>query len=73
MLAKLAVHKLICIDREKKSEAFCFTNRVRYFLGRALNLNQSEARKHCLLTSDWLKLDTLPLLKTNYLLIHKID
>ena len=34
--------------------------RVRYFRGRISNFNQSEARKHCFLVSDWLKFETLP-------------
>ena len=35
-------------------------NRVRYFRGRVSNFNQSEARKHCFLASDWSKFETLP-------------
>ena len=31
-------------------------NRVRYFRGRVTNFYQSEARKHCILDSDWLNL-----------------
>ena len=34
-------------------------NRVRYFQGRVINFNQSEARKQCFLASDWLKLENL--------------
>ena len=34
--------------------------RVRNFRGRVSNFNQSEARKHCFLASDWLKFETLP-------------
>ena len=34
--------------------------RVRYFRGRVSNFNQSEARKHCFLASDWLTFETLP-------------
>ena len=30
-------------------------NEVQYFRGRVPNFNQSEARKHCLLASDWLR------------------
>ena len=34
--------------------------RVRYFRGIDSNFNQSEARKHCFLASDWLKLFSQP-------------
>ena len=34
--------------------------RVRNFRGRVSYFNQSEARKHCFLASDWLKCETLP-------------
>ena len=34
--------------------------RVRYYRGRISNFDQSEARKHCFLASDWLKFVTLP-------------
>ena len=34
--------------------------RVRNFRGRVSNFNQSEARKQCVLASDWLKFVTLP-------------
>ena len=34
--------------------------RVRNFRGRVSYFNQSEARKHCFLASDWLKCKTLP-------------
>ena len=37
-----------------------FTYRVRNFRGRVSNFNQSEARKQCVLASDWLKFVTLP-------------
>ena len=33
---------------------------MRYFRGRVSNFNQPKARKHCFLTSDWLKFETLP-------------
>ena len=33
--------------------------RVRNFRGRVSNFNQSEARKQCVLASDWLKFRTL--------------
>ena len=35
-------------------------NRVRYFWGRVSNFDQSEARKQCILASDWLEFETLP-------------
>ena len=35
-------------------------NGVRYFRGRVSNFNQSEARKHCFLASNWLKVVALP-------------
>ena len=35
-------------------------NRVRNFRGRVSYFNQSEARKHPFLASDWLKYETLP-------------
>ena len=35
-------------------------NRVRNYRGRVSNFNQSEARKHCFLVSDWSKFETLP-------------
>ena len=34
--------------------------RVRNFRGRVTNFDQSEARKHCFLDSDWSKFVTLP-------------
>ena len=34
--------------------------RVRNFRGRVSYFNQSDARKHCFLASDWLKYETLP-------------
>ena len=34
--------------------------RVRNYRGRVSNFNQSEARKHCFLASDWSKFETLP-------------
>ena len=34
--------------------------RVRNFRGRVSYFNQSEARMHCFLASDWLKCETLP-------------
>ena len=34
--------------------------RVRYFRGRVLYFDQSEARKMCFLAFDWLKFETLP-------------
>ena len=34
--------------------------RVRYSRGRVSNYHQSEARKHCIPASDWLKFVTLP-------------
>ena len=33
---------------------------IRYYRGRVTIFNQSEARKHCSLPSDWLKFETLP-------------
>ena len=37
-----------------------FGYRVRNFRGRVSYFNQSEARKHPFLASDWLKYETLP-------------
>ena len=37
-----------------------YVYRVRDYRGRVSNFNQSEARKHCFLASDWLKFETLP-------------
>ena len=34
--------------------------RVRNYRGKVTNFNQSEARKHCFLASDWSKFETLP-------------
>ena len=34
--------------------------RVRYYRGKVSNFNQSEARKHCFLASDWLTFENLP-------------
>ena len=36
------------------------TDRVRYFRGTVSNFNESEARKHLVLASDWLIFETLP-------------
>ena len=33
---------------------------VRYYRGKVSKFNQSEAREHCFLASDWLKVETLP-------------
>ena len=35
--------------------------RVRYSCGGVSNFNQSEAKKHRFLGSDWLKFETIPL------------
>ena len=48
------VELIICLMSEK------IANRVRNFQGRVSNFNQSEARKQCVLASDWLKFVTLP-------------
>ena len=36
------------------------TDRVRYFRGTVSNFNESEARKHFVLASDWLIFEILP-------------
>ena len=50
--------------RECSSEAqfvrYVRDYRVRHYRGRVSNFNQSEARKQCLLDSDWSKFETLP-------------
>ena len=46
--------------KKKKKKKSCHPYRVRYSRGRVSNFNQSEARKHCFLSSDWLKFETLP-------------
>ena len=49
-----------------KLQKYVYTNMVkrlnnaRYFWGRVSNFNQSEARMHCFLVSDWLKFETIP-------------
>ena len=48
-------------------------HRVRYFRGRVTNFNQSEARKHSFLASDWLKFVTLPRKYRTLLIIQIID
>ena len=40
--------------------SFVLNYRVRNYWGRVTNFNQSEARTHCFLASDWLKFETLP-------------
>ena len=44
----------------KQEKALFEINRVRNFRGRVTNFNQTEARTHCFLASDWLKFVTLP-------------
>ena len=39
------------------SLVYLWMNRVRNYRGRVSNFNQSEARKHCFLASDWSKFE----------------
>ena len=61
------------IEGNERAQMFVFqtTNRVRNFRGRVSNFNQSDARKQCVLASDWLKFVTLPR-KCHTLFVEKI-
>ena len=50
----------LCLAKVNLQDGIDFVNRVRNFRGRVSYFNQSEARKHPFLASDWLKYETLP-------------
>ena len=49
------------------SLVYLWMNRVRNYRGRVSNFNQSEARKHCFLASDWSKFEYTNFRKLNLL------
>ena len=52
--------KVFQAGKRRTGVNFITKDRGRYFRGRISNFNQSEAREHCFLASDWLKSETLP-------------
>ena len=62
-MSSLAYGKDLNIKKDERQSIYTgliITKVIRNYRGRVSNSNQSDARKHCFLASDWSKFETLP-------------